>query len=299
MPCLHAQLEKWGTAIGLQKGCGAVMATGPSFVSLPGYREIFTGQPSRCGSNVCPPLNHATLFDALHDADVPATELVSVASWEGIGKAVSQNRDAPAVLSLLDGAHARVPAFEARDATLRALLDDGARHAGTPGTTRDYRPDLYTADIAMRVWTEHQPRFLHIGLGDADEYAHRNDLTHYQRALSRSDHLICDIGARLAVEAEAPDATPTLVVVTADHGRATNFRDHGAGYPESARSFVVAFGSAVTTRGSQCPPHDIALADIAPMLGRTLGVSFGRSTDGEQASPNTLLATLEPPSPAR
>ena len=46
MPRLRELIETRGAALGLS-GFGNVVASGPNFVSLPGYTEIFTGRPIR------------------------------------------------------------------------------------------------------------------------------------------------------------------------------------------------------------------------------------------------------------
>jgi len=292
-PCLHQQVAKWGTAVGLGKSqCGTVTATGPAFVSLPGYREILSGHPSSCGSNSCPPLRRPTLFDARHEAGVPKGELVSVASWDGLTSALTKREG---TLTILAGAKARAPELEAHDPVLRELLDTGARNAGFPGTGSAYRPDAHTMEIGLHVWNEVRPRLLHIGLGDADEYGHRTDLTRYHQALKRSDRLFCELGEQLTRDASAAsDPSPSLVLVTTDHGRGANFRDHGAAFPESARSFVVAFGSAVGARGASCSRESYALADIAPTLARVLDVPMDRGRDGVVGKPMEALLGAPP-----
>lgn len=300
-PCLHAQIAKWGTALGLGRTqCGTVAATSPSFVSLPGYREIFSGHPSSCGSNTCPPLRRPTLFDALHSSGALPSELFSITSWDGITGALSLHPED--TLTVLVGARARASALEASDPILGKLLDEGARRAGYPGSGRNYRPDANTIQIGLRVWTQRRPRLLHLGLGDADEYGHRMDRTRYHLALKRSDRLFCELGDELARDAESSTTpSPSLVLVTADHGRASNFRDHGAAYPESARSFVVAFGDALSPRASPCVKENYALADIAPTLAHFLNVPMERGRDGVVGSAMQALVGEVPTeeSPAR
>jgi hypothetical protein len=38
-------------------------ASGPNFVSLPGYLEMFTGKASACTHNSCPPIETDTVID--------------------------------------------------------------------------------------------------------------------------------------------------------------------------------------------------------------------------------------------
>ena len=73
MPTLHALAER-GVALG--DAAAPMVASGPRFVSLPGYREILTGRRGAgCVDNHCPPIDEPTLVDELRgDArPMPAT----------------------------------------------------------------------------------------------------------------------------------------------------------------------------------------------------------------------------------
>ena len=61
------------------------------------------------------------------------------------------------------------------------------------------------------------------------------------------------------------------MVVTADHGRAVSFNNHGS-MPEAARVWMVGAGPRFAARGSVASPHPRRLADIAPTLRVVLGL---------------------------
>jgi hypothetical protein len=73
MPNLHRLVKERGVAYG-GAGCEHdVRASGPNFVSLPGYIEIFTGRPPVCQHNHCPNIDTETIVDEVratsHRAD--------------------------------------------------------------------------------------------------------------------------------------------------------------------------------------------------------------------------------------
>ena len=76
-----------------------------------------------------------------------------------------------------------------------------------------------------------------------------------------------DVGAR------------TTVIVTTDHGRNRDFQHHGALSMTSARTFVIAFGARVASRGVACPSRDVTLADIAPTIRVLVGLRPDTSPD--------------------
>jgi bisphosphoglycerate-independent phosphoglycerate mutase (AlkP superfamily) len=99
---------------------------------------------------------------------------------------------------------------------------------------------------------------LWVALGDADEYAHRGDRDAYLGALAAADRLLGRLVALVGLE-------DTIVLVTADHGRAANFRDHGDA-PESSGVWLVAAGAGVPRVGFAHTGSRHRLADIAPTL---------------------------------
>jgi arylsulfatase A-like enzyme len=133
-----------------------------------------------------------------------------------------------------------------------------------PGDRHDYRQDEHTARLALRYLTAKKPRFMFVGLGDADEYGHRNDYHGYLGALRAADRFIGDVFAALDTMGER--GKRTVVIVTTDHGRENGFRDHGGEFPESSRVWMVAAGGDVPVRGITQASRPLHLYDIAPTL---------------------------------
>ena len=134
----------------------------------------------------------------------------------------------------------------------------------------DYRPDALTARVALDVLATERPRFLFVGLGDADEYGHRNDYRGYLEALHASDAFLGDLFATL--DRMGARGRHTTVLVTADHGRAYGFKDHGPRYPESGRVWLVAAGGDVKGHGLVAASRRHTLSDVAPTVRALLGI---------------------------
>jgi hypothetical protein len=255
MPNLRRLAER-GVALG---AAGAPMvASGPRFVSLPGYREILTGRRggAGCVDNECPPIDEPTLLDELRGQGGPdARDVAVVASWEIIERAASP---VAASLAMSTGRHGGAGrAALAVSAAARTELERGARAWAFPGHG-DYRPDALTSALALDVVAAAHPRVLWVALGDPDEYAHRGDLDGYIASLAAADRFL----GRLVESVGLDDA---LFFVTADHGRAANFRDHGDA-PESSGVWLVAAGHGIGARGFVRTSDVHRLADIAPTV---------------------------------
>jgi phosphopentomutase len=119
--------------------------------------------------------------------------------------------------------------------------------------------------VALRYLETERPRFLFIGLGDTDEYAHHGDYRGYVSALHFADAILGRLVTIL--DRFATEGRRTALFATADHGRAANFRDHGGFAPESANVWL-------GVRSPNTPFDQVftgaRLADIAPTIRRML-----------------------------
>ena len=154
---------------------------------------------------------------------------------------------------------ARLRAFPKANAAFEA----GRRAAAAPGYD-DFRPDRFTAELAVSYVAEAQPRFLFVSLGETDEYAHHNRYGAYLEALHFADAMVGRL--RSTLRRLERGGTPTALLVTTDHGRAYHFTDHGSKWPESSRSFLFAAGSLISARGRLAGAKRARLADLAPTV---------------------------------
>ncbi len=270
MPNIQQLLDSDAMAIGAP-GHGAEMATGgPQHISLPSYREIFTGKvDTACQSNDCAQLLGRTVADDVYDASGPE-DVAVIASWPTIARAASA-QPSRFILSTGRKLIGREEVLRA-DPIVASLLDAGEHTTAYPGEG-DYRPDALTERIALRYLAVARPRFMFVGLGDADEYGHRNDYRAYLGALHESDGFVGEL--ETVLDRMGARGRHTTVVVTTDHGRAYNFRDHGTWHPESGRVWLVASGGDVGGRGLVASSRRHTLLDVAPTVRALLGISGG------------------------
>lgn len=242
-PNLHTLGVDRGAFVGAP-GRGSIAATGPNFVSLPGYTEILLGRPSvACQRNDCPRTPLPTILD---EARTSGAKVAAFASWSPLDLAVTT---APG------GFHVSCGQEEWKDDPF-------------PGSA-DYRPDRLTADAALHYFEKESPDVFFLGLGDPDEHAHRNDYDAYVASIRHAD----DVLGRLMriIDHQGDRGKRTHIIVTADHGREVGFRHHGAS-AEAARVWLVAAGPRFQARGAISTSRQRHLADIAPTLRQVLGM---------------------------
>jgi hypothetical protein len=288
MPALRRFIDTRAVAIGAPGSGAEITATGPQFISLPGYLEIFAGRPDpRCASNACARTPERTVADDVVES-AGEGEAAVVTSWPNIARAASAHPER-LVLSAGRRLVAHAEALRA-DAETAALLDQGAGARPFPGEG-DYRPDAWTARLALRVLETARPRFLFVGLGDGDEYAHRSEYGRYLDALRAADAFLGRLLETLG--AMGARGRHTTVILTADHGRARDFRDHGPRFPESGRVWLVAGGGDVPGHGLVAASRRHTLSDVAPTVRALLGIP-GDGAPIDEVVRNNGGATLSP-----
>lgn len=272
MPRTHRLVQTRGVALGADRpGCGVVRTASGANVSLPGYLEIFTGRKTHCRDNHCGRTELPTVLDEAAEAGL--APVASIGSWELLERAASRT-GAPVLVA--EGS-SRWPEPRPLDpVALEELVSAGERAEAYPGVGK-YRPDKSTTAIALEYLRNAAPPVFHVGLGDADEYGHRNDYPAYLGAIAAADAFIGQIADTLDTMGEA--GARTTVIVTTDHGRNRDFQHHGAMSLTSGRTFVIAFGARVASRGVVCPSRDVTLADIAPTMRVLIGLRPDASPD--------------------
>lgn len=289
MPHLHELIDQSGCAVGAPGSQHTISASGPNFVSLPGYTEIFTGAaPTECHDNDCQRVRRRTVADVAADLDPHLGHVAVITSWPKLELAAST---APGRIVVSAGrTHGTNHRVFGRHESTHSAYERGRRASPAPGWG-DFRPDRYTAELALSYLTDDQPSFLFVGLGETDEYAHQNDYRNYLAALRNADETIAAVYDILR-QAEG-EGISTLLLVTSDHGRA-RFVHHGAEYPESARTWLVAAGSSVTARGEVSSPAPRKLADLAPTIRWFWGLApaSSASDDATDTAEGVVLTEL-------
>ena len=253
-------------------GTGSVVeASGPEFVSKPGYMELLTGRSDTgCLSNDCDRVPFPTVADDV--ARRPGRGAVVVSSWSGIDSAASVGGSN--VLVSVGSSAGEGRAALAKISAIREVLD-AADPALSPAWGAGFRSDELTGRLALAVLRTRTPTFLFVGLGETDEYADADDYRGYLAALTRADAIIGRIWAELRAR-NARGQSCTLFVTT-DHGRAHDFKSHGKAYPESARVWMIAAGAGIAAKVSVTSPVHRRLADIGQTIRFILGVPLSNA----------------------
>jgi hypothetical protein len=288
IPELYRLAETRGAMMGAPDQGEPISASGPNFVSLPGYMEMLTGRsPSLFRDNDCPQIPEPTLLDELVALPgIESAQISAVASWEGIEKAASID---PGRIAISVGrTSGKTRSLFAGDADGARLLKAGEQAGPSPGHG-DFRRDQATSDLALHYLRTKRPRFMFLGLGETDEFGHRRDYRNYLRALQAADRTIGQV-ARVLEEFERA-GQKTLLLVTTDHGRSHDFETHGAHAPESARVWLFAAGARFVARGYARAIVPRRLSDLAPTLRFAVGLPRDPSLYAGKVLDELLVST--------
>ncbi|MBL8740409.1 MAG: alkaline phosphatase family protein, partial [Myxococcales bacterium] len=249
----------------------SLRASGPNFVSLPGYLEMLTGRAPSCQENDCRGAPPRGLPDAIVQGAEARVELAIISSWERIEHTVTKVDGACTTALVSTGRSGGNASTRPLSRETRKLIDAAREGSPAPGHD-DYRPDRETIPIALSYLEHEKPRFLFVSLGDTDELAHHDDYDAYLGALSRADAFVGDVVA--LAETWRMKGERTAIFVTTDHGRATNFRDHGREHPESADVWMIAGGDGIAPSPERPFDRERRLRDVAHTIAFLADIPF-------------------------
>ena len=274
VPNLYLIATQQGAAVGVPGVGPALRASGPVYRSLPGYMELLSGRPAEyCLSNRCGSVRTPTLLDRVGNGKPGAAalfgswpHLIHAAALEPQRALISAGREGGTTLDLLY----RSPT--------RATLRTAASAAGPAPSKGDFRADAFTAALALDYLLHEQPRFLFVSIGEADAWGHANNYRAHLRALHQSDAFAGELFA--ATQKLNRSGHRTTLIITADHGRDAQAREHGPQSPESGRVWAIAAGFGVEHRGHVPLERPKTLSAIAPSVLYLLGLGADTELNG-------------------
>lgn len=290
LPNLYEHFVHNGVGLGAP-GMGPDMLSAPPALSLPGYMELLSGRREPlCVSNKCPAVSSRTLLDqAFASPSFKFGDVAAITSWEIIKDAATSN---PTSFPMSFGrGYGLTRKKVGVTPEAKRILDKSEKSRATPGIG-DYRADRFTAPLALEYLKARKPKLLYIGLGDPDEHAHHGDYRAYQRSLREADAFLGEVFKTLGQMGEY--GATTTVIVTTDHGRASDFIHHGHHSPESQRIWMFAAGGSIPRKGLVPTLTERHLADIAPTIRHLLGLP----ADTYKHAGNILTEILPAPAPA-
>lgn len=201
--------------------------------SLPSYQSMMSGKTTPCMDNECGRLKTETFPEALiKKAGLKRSEVASISSWEVMDDAFESK------LGTAFSNHGTRPMHDPDKFTTDEIMTElnKKQTEGYPGD--DTRWDKYTLTQAVHYYKTYQPKFLWISFGDADDYAHDNNLTGYEKTLAFYDLALTRI---INMTKEAGLFDQTMFIITTDHGRGADkdWVEHEPSMPTAWKSWAI------------------------------------------------------------
>jgi len=206
-----------GAIIG-DRNKGSVMTLSNRFrFSYPGYSEILTGcayddviNSNDFGQNI-----FQTICEYIKEHfKLDKTQVAVFASWNTLAKIAEKEMGAVTT-------NAGPASYTLVSDPLVPTLNDLQFHTKTPFP--DLRHDIYTFHFAMNHLKSFRPKFLFLGLGETDDWAHENRYDLYLDALKRTDGYLKQLFDFVQSNEHYKDKT--AILITTDHGRGDSIAD--------------------------------------------------------------------------
>lgn len=250
-----------------EPGSNTTMEVASIPISLPSYQSQMTGVVTACQNNECGALTVETFPEQLvKKAGLKKAEVASISSWEVMDNAFEKQ------LGTAFSNHGTRPMHDPNtyeiDAEMKAL--NIAQAKAYPGD--DTRPDKYTLLQAMHYYKKYQPRFLWISFGDADDYAHENNLKKYHDTLRFYD-LALDKLFKLVQSLKLDGKT--MIIITADHGRGAgkNWGEHDETMPEAKQTWAFVLNGQLKNGRKDGNIYHYDTLSIRPTIENVFGIA--------------------------
>jgi len=280
LPFFWGTLAAQGRVFGNRSLGSAASVANRHRISYPGYAEILTGraqdQAIQGNAKVRNPTPTLPQFLKRH-WNLSKEQTAIFGSWD-MFTYMGENRPGDIYIncgydpSTLPAGSARVTELNRQQR--RALyIADSVRH------------DAFTFDLAMEYLCGVRPRFLHIALGETDDWAHDRRYDRVLNTIQLFDECLKELWNWIQSESGYRDST--TLIVTTDHGRGRTKDDwtsHGARFADSDWTWLAVFGPDTPAGGEVSNVPACHQRDIAPTALALLGIDY-KEYDGVEGAP--------------
>ncbi|MCI0517957.1 MAG: alkaline phosphatase family protein [Woeseiaceae bacterium] len=233
--------------------------------SSPGYVEIMTGAPqAEVVDNTLVRYPHRTITEYIRGELLLApSKVAQFGSWDGFKVAAASMDDA----FVMNGAYeALPPELSTPDMDLFVAL-----RRDIQGLWEESSNDVLTFRLAQSYLLRHKPRFLWLGLGQSDDWAHAARYDRLLDYLHLSDRLLSELWATL--QADETYRERTTLIITTDHGRGrgpADWMEHDESIPGSEDIWIAVIGPDTPATGEAGPLPTVHQGDVAATIARLL-----------------------------
>lgn len=292
LPFFWSEIAQKGVILG-NRDAGSTMKLSNSIrVSYPGYSEILTGRAQDDVVNGNDPIQNPTetILEFLRRKwNLPREKVALIGSWQTF---------------LFIGEH--TPGAVFINAGFRKI--DAGQHSSRTSELSEMQFDLLTPwasvrhdyitfELAREYLRAHQPRVMHIALGETDDWAHDRRYDLALKTASYFDRCLAEIWK--FVQSNRAYRGRTTLIVTTDHGRGGTLADwHSHGAKVAGAEFIWAafLGPDTPAAGEVKKSETYYQRDIAPTMLELAGIDF-TEMQGVEGKPMPPAIDAKPAAP--
>jgi hypothetical protein len=269
MPFLWTEIAKRGQIFGnTNKGSISHVTNGKKF-SYPGYNEVITGAPDdRINSNDKFPNPNTNVFEWLNERPAFRNKVAVVGDWNVFPYIFNDERSALPIW----------PAWEKTKFGKNEIQTTPELNQLFEDTTAAMGPDVTFDSFIYQAAAAHiqskKPRFMFVGFGETDEWAHSGRYDFYLSSANKADAYI----ARLwdLVQSIPQYKNKTTFVITCDHGRGSgpNWKHHGPSIEGAEYTWIAVLGPDTAPLGERTNRQPITHNQIAATLAALVGENY-------------------------
>ena len=272
MPFVWSYISKNGIMLGDRYANGLMRVANGMHFSYPGYNEDLCGYPDdeHINSNEKKYNPNVSILEVANKTPQYKGSVLAFGSWDVFPYILNEKRSGLEVNAGYRHSMSKSPTE--KEKYLDELEDCNPRY------WRGERFDYLTYAYAMEALKSRHPKFIFIGMGETDEWAHAGNYDLYLESAYNSDTWIRKIWEY--TQSDPFYKGKTTFIITCGHGRgraqdnARNWCDHGQEVPHSEETWMMVFGNKVPAKGIVTDGKVYYNKQIAPTVAKILGVKF-------------------------
>lgn len=264
LPFFWNVIAKKGQLYGNRELGNKVDVANPYAVSYPGYNEIFTGSSDWSIFNNRKRRNpNINVFEFLNRREAFRDSVVVFSSWDAFPFILHQERNGLPVNS----GYQKIAAENQGETIINAISESGVKNEPT------CRYDQLTFTLAKNYIEKHSPRVVVIGLGETDEFAHKERYDLYLQQANQFDRMLAELWNFVQSSPIYRDKTSFLI--TTDHGRGSKrWSKHGLLINGSSQTWLAMLGPKIPGRGEVNQNQQLYNRQFAELIANLVGENF-------------------------
>lgn len=268
MPFFWNVLSKKGQLFGNRIYENKVNVSNAWSISYPGYNEIFTGNDDiAISSNRKISNANINVLEYLNDKEAYKGKIVAFTSWDVFPYIFNEKRNG----LLINAGYENID--NDNISSSQQLINKVQNEAITE--KESIRHDALTFETAKEYLKKNRPKVLYLGLGETDEFAHKERYDLYLQQANNFDKMVAELWHWVQTTPGYKDNT--TFIITTDHGRgkkSANWGKHGYFTNGSSQTWLAVIGPDIQPLGEMKADQQIFQKQLAQTIAALLGEKF-------------------------